>query len=156
MVKKYFLLMILIISIPTDCGAQPQYLNYSAHDFYGAYKINSFKKLPECFPSATQQKAQINSKKKVILNNKKFIDIWGEVKNPSYHITQLTPEREEIVYPKYLQRLFEINGTYYDQITFLSIRDPAEDYFYERLEIIDEHTLLLEDGCWVYTLKRIK
>lgn len=156
MVKKHFLLTVLIFLIYTNSYASSNHPTYNTHNFFGTYKVSNFKKQSNCFSSVTKQTAELHSNKKIILTRRKFTDFWDQLLNPYYQITQLTPEPDEVVYPKHLQRLFNINGTYLDQLTFLTVWTPSKDYPYEYLEIVDEHTLLLESGCWVYTLKKIK
>lgn len=156
MVKKTALLALLVISFSINSYASSKQSQYNMNDLLGTYKAISLVKEEYCISSVKEKDARLNFKKNITLSKKNFVDFWSKLQSPSYHIEQLTPEIDEVVYPRYLQLLFNYNGTYLDQLTFLTVRNPSDNTPYEYFEIVDDETLLLESGCWIYTLKRIK
>ncbi|MCT4534650.1 hypothetical protein [Halodesulfovibrio sp.] len=156
MVKQCITLATLLLLIASYSSADTGQKQPAIHDLFGSYHSVHLAKLDYCFSSVTKETAKKNSKKEVILSKENFIDFWGKIQKPQYDITRQIPIIDGEVYPKHLQRLFEINGKYEDQLNLLTVSYLSNNSPFQYLEIIDANTLLLESGCWVYTLKRIK
>jgi hypothetical protein len=123
---------------------------------FGGLLIIYQKGEPLIFQEEMSDQVETLTLKKIVLSKRSFVTFWGKIENPSYYIAQLTPERDEVVYPRYLQLLFNYNGIRLDQLSFLTVRSSLNDASNKYLEIVDTETLLLEFGGWVYTLKCIK
>jgi hypothetical protein len=155
MVKEIALLTLLGIFLSMNSFANMKRSPYDIADLLGTYEVKKCVKQKYSTVTVSRKKAQSNLKK-IVLSKRNFVTFWGKIENPSYYIAQLTPERDEVVYPRYLQLLFNYNGIYLDQLSFLTVRSSSNDASNEYLEIVDNETLLLEFCGWVYTLKRIK
>jgi hypothetical protein len=158
--------------ITTHNFAKAEQKHPTVEELFGSYRAISLAKIEYCSSTAKIEKAKEKIGKKVVLSRESASTLWDELQEPRYIITQHTPAKEEgEVYPRYLQLLFEVNGIYEDQVTLLTVAYPPEnlpykdfkpisynpsDYPIEYLEIVDTDTLLIDSGCWVYTLKRIK
>jgi hypothetical protein len=158
--------------ITTHNFAKAEQKHPTVEELFGSYRAISLAKIEYCSSTAKIEKAKEKIGKKVVLSRESASTLWDELQEPRYIITQHTPAKEEgEVYPRYLQLLFEVNGIYEDQVTLLTVAYPPEnlpykdfkpisynpsDYPFEYLEIVDTDTLLIDSGCWVYTLKRIK
>ena len=143
--------------ITTHNFAKAEQKHPTVEDLLGSYRAVSFVKIDWCYSGITKESAEEKIGKKITLSKKYASDFWRELHHPFYGITRQTPSMEEgEVYPKYLQRLFEMNRDFYDELILLTVSYPSDNRAFEILEIVDNNTLLFEDGCWVYTLKRIK
>ena len=152
---KIILSIILLFFLCFDQACATK--KYSIETFYAAFQPIDLAKHEFCASSVTRNQALQNLEKEIIISENEFKDFGSVLKKPSYYILTRTPDTEEgIVDPEYLQRLFELNNNYWDQLTLLKVRNPSDKSPFEYLEIVDTNTLLMESGCWVYTLKRIK
>jgi hypothetical protein len=172
MVRKIIIVTIMVMFIAAHSVAKAKQKNFTVEELFGSYRAISLAKIEYCSSNTTIEKAKEKIGKKVVLSRERFSNFWRELLTPRYMITQHTPAKEEgEVYPRYLQLLFEVNGIYEDQVTLLTVAYPPEnlpykdfkpisynpsDYPFEYLEIVDTDTLLIDSGCWAYTLKRIK
>jgi hypothetical protein len=157
MVKKIITVTIMVMFITAPSVSKAQQKNPTVEELFGSYRAVSFVKIDWCDSGITKESAEEKIGKKITLSKKYASDFWRELHHPFYGITRQTPSMEEgEVYPKYLQRLFEMNRDFYDELILLTVAYPSDNRAFEILEIVDNNTLLFEDGCWVYTLKRIK
>jgi hypothetical protein len=157
MVKKIITITIILLLMTYYSVAKAQKKNPTVEELFGAYQVISLAKIDWCYSGITKESAKEEIGKKIILSKKYASNLWREVHHPLYGITRQTPSAEEgEVYPEYLQRLFEMNGDFDDELILLTVSYPSDNRACETLEIVDNNTLLFEDGCWVYTLKRIK
>ena len=158
MVRKFFVTSIVIASLLCPALTVAKNLHYNVENFYSKFQVLQIKKLESCGPAMSKQKVHEVLYKKISISADEYKGLWGSLPSPNYTIWHDQPSQEEegVVEPKYIQRLFKTNGEYWDSITILTISSPKTNDPYDYLEIVDKNTLLLESGCWVYTLKRIK
>ena len=156
MVKK-FVSSMMIVSFPFLIFNIAESSQYSIDDFYSKFRVESIVKLENCGSMISNQTVQKTLYKKISISINEYKGLWVALTIPNYTIWSEQPDQEEgVVEPPYIQRLYEANGDYWDSITIMTVNSPKGDNPYQYFEIIDRNTLLLEEGCWVYTLKRMK
>lgn len=155
-VRKILVMTIAILSLFWPDSTIASNTHDNVENFYSTFQVAKIVKLEHCGPAISSQKAQKNLYNKISISADAYKGLWGSLSTPSYTIWHDQPDQEEgVVEPQYIQRLFESNGEYWDPITVLTVRYPKSNDPYAYLEITDKDTLLMESGCWVYTLKRL-
>jgi uncharacterized protein (DUF433 family) len=156
MVKKVITVTIMMMLITAHSVAKAQQKNPTVEELFGSYRAVSLAKIEYCFSHATTEKAKEKIGKKIILSQEGACNFGNKILSPHYEITQRTPIMEGEVYPRYIQRFFDMNGDSEDQLTLLIVSNPLDNLPFDHFEVVDNNTLLTASGCWVYTLKRIK
>ena len=157
MVKRYITVAAMLMLITIYNVARAEKKDFVVEDFFGTYQAASLMRVEEYHSlRATRKAAEKKIGKEIVLSKEVASEFWGKVQNPEYRITQQTPAKDGEVYPEYFWTLFDANGDYWDQLTLIEIYFPSDNRPFQYVEVVDNDTLLLEDGGWAYTLKRIK
>jgi hypothetical protein len=156
MVKQYITIAMIVMLIATHSVAKAEQKHLTVEELFGTYQVPSLIKVDYCGPTKTRERAEKYLSKIVKLSKECSNNFWREIQKPEYTITQQTPIMEGVVDSRYLQRLFQTNGIYEDQLTLLTISYSTDNKTFTDFEIVDSNTLLYGSGCWTYILKRIK
>ncbi|MCT4534651.1 hypothetical protein [Halodesulfovibrio sp.] len=153
-IRIAIIFMFTLITTHNFAKAEQKYP--TIEELFGTYQVASLIKVDYCDPTETRERAEKYLNKHINISQKSASDFWEKTQNPQYKITQQTPIMEGVVDSRYLQRLFQTNGIYEDQLTLLTISYSTDNNTFTDFEIVDSNTLLYGSGCWTYILKRIK